>query len=66
MQHLRIPSDEEYLNDFHKKWNEACMKANEQTASMHYSAEFARAQSQRMDALVKQEEEKLRASRKKR
>lgn len=61
-----------YLNDFHKAWNEKCIKddkehwASMQAKGMCYTAEFLRAQSQRMDALVRQEEEMLRGKRKKR
>ena len=51
----RIPSGEEYINEFHKQWNEACMKERERTQSMAFSAEYLRAQSQRMDALIKKE-----------
>ena len=60
------------LNDFHKAWNEKCIKDDEehralmQAKGMRYTAEFLRAQSQRMDALVRQEEEMLRGKRKKR
>jgi hypothetical protein len=61
-----------YLNDYHKAWNEKCIKDDEehralmQAKGMRYTAEFLRAQSQRMDALVRQEEEMLRGKRKKR
>ena len=55
-----------YLNEFHRKWNEACMVERRRTQSMCFSAEFARAQSQRLDALVRKEEERLRSERKKR
>ena len=46
-----------------QKWNEACMKDCERTLSMHYSVEYARAQSQRMAELVRKQEE-LRQQRK--
>ena len=61
-----------YLNDYHKAWNEKCIKDDEehralmQAKGMRYTAEFLRAQSKRMDALVRQEEEMLRGKRKKR
>ena len=55
MNKIRIPSDEEYINEFHKQWNEACMKERERTQSMIFSAEYARAQSLRMDAVIKKE-----------
>ena len=60
-----------YLNDFHRAWDEKCIKDNKerwalmQSKGMRYTAEFARAQSQRMDELVRQEEERLRKERKK-
>ena len=57
MSHLRIPTDEEYLNDFHKKWNEACMRERERTQSMHFSHEYAKAQSDRLDAHCRMSEE---------
>lgn len=53
MNKIRISSDEEYINEFHKQWNEACMKERERTQSMIFSAEYLRAQSQRMDAVIK-------------
>lgn len=52
---MRI-SDDEYLSEFHKQWNEACMKERERTLSMTFTAEYLRVQSQRMDALVRKEE----------
>ena len=45
----------EYRNDFHKQWTEACMKERERTQSMIFSAEYARAQSLRMEAVIKKE-----------
>lgn len=48
--------DDEYLSEFHKQWNEACMKERERTFSMTFTAEYLRVQSQRMDALVRKEE----------
>ena len=67
MEHNEEERDDCYLNDFHKEWNEACMKENERILSgKAYSAEIMRAQSQRMDALVKAEEERLREERKNR
>ena len=65
MQLLYTLMEDEYLNDFHKSWNEACMKEVEQTQSMRYSAEFMRKQSQRLAEQVRQEEERLRSERKK-
>lgn len=60
-----------YLNDFHRAWDEKCIKDDKerwalmQSKGMRYTAEFARAQSQRMDELVRQEEERLRKEREK-
>ena len=42
-----------YLNDFEKEIYFHCIDMAEQTKSVHYSVEFARAQSQRMDELVR-------------
>lgn len=65
---IRIPRDDEYLSEFHKQWNEACMKERERTLSMRFTAEYLRAQSQRMDALVRKGElmEQLDGKRRKR
>lgn len=60
----KIPTDDVYLNDFHREWNERCMKANEEMQSMHFSHAFAKAQSERMAALVRKEREKQRSGRK--
>lgn len=60
-----------YLNDFHRAWDEKCIKDDKerwalmQSKGMRYTAEFLRAQSQRMDELVRQEEERLRKEREK-
>ena len=65
-------TEDGYLNDFHRAWNEKCIKDDKerwalmQSKGMHDTAEFARAQSQRMDELVRQEEERLKEERKKR
>ena len=60
MDNLWIPSDEEYLNDFHKKWNEACMRERERTRSMHFSREYAKAQSDRLEVHCRMSEEEYR------
>ena len=44
-----------YRNEFHKQWNETCERENERIRSMRYSANHLRAQSQRMDAVIKKE-----------
>ena len=51
--------DDEYLNDFHREWNERCMIERARTQSMRFSHEQAKAQSDRMNELVKQERERL-------
>ena len=53
-----------YLNDFHREWNEQCMKENARVQSMRFSHAFMKAQSDRMNELVRMEEEKARAERK--
>ena len=55
----------EYLNDFHKQWNEACMMERESTRSKRYSHECAKAQSERMEALIKKQEEEEREAKRK-
>jgi hypothetical protein len=44
--------DDEYLTDFHKQWNEACVKELVRTKSMRFTAEYARAQSRRLESAV--------------
>ena len=44
--------DDEYLTDFHKVWNEACVKELERTMSMCFTAEYARTQSRRLESQV--------------
>lgn len=46
----------DYLNDFHKNWNEACVKENESKRSMHFSVEFLKAQSLRLEDQLEQDE----------
>lgn len=60
MAHIRIPTDEEYINDFHKKWNEACMRERERTQSMSFSHEYAKAQSDRLEKHCRMSEEEYR------
>ncbi len=60
-----MPTDGIYLNDFHREWNERCMQERLRTLSMHFSPEYLRAQSERMDALVRQQEEYERKNRNK-
>ena len=51
--------DDEYRTPFHKEWNEARVKENIRVVKNKevYTADFLRAQSRRMDALVKEMEE---------
>lgn len=65
MSQLKPPMDGDYLNDFHREWNERCMKERERTQSMRFTHEFLKAQSDRMNELVRKQEEELRKSRKK-
>ena len=53
---MRIPNDEEYLNEFHKQWNEACRKERERTQALCFSVEYLRAQSQRLKAVIEKED----------
>ena len=53
-----------FLNDFQREHYFRCLEEDKRVASMHYSAEFARAQSRRMDELVRKEREELRRKRK--
>lgn len=55
MTKIRIPNDEEYLNEFHKQWNEACMKERERTQALCFSVEYLRAQSQCLKAVIEKE-----------
>lgn len=58
-------AEREYLNEFHKQWNEACTKTNERMKSKRYSHEYVKAQSERLEALIKKQEEERKAKRKK-
>ena len=64
MSHLTTLSDDVYLNAYHKEWNERCLKADERMHSMPFTHEFLKAQSLRMNELVRKEKEKLRRQRK--
>lgn len=57
--------DDIYLNDFHREYEERLKKKAELRQSICYSHEFLKAQSDRMNALVAKEEERLRNERKK-
>ena len=45
-------ADYEYLTDFHKQWNEACVKERERTMTMRFTAEHMRNQSRRLESAV--------------
>jgi TolA-binding protein len=52
--------DDCFINDFQREHYYRCQKENERVRSMHFTFEYAKAQSERMDELVrKQEEEEL-------
>ena len=63
---LKLPPDDYYQSDFHREWNEACMKERERTRHIRYTVEYLRAQTKRMDAQVKELEETEREKREKR
>jgi hypothetical protein len=44
--------DDEHLTEFHKAWYEACVKELERTTSMRFTADYARAQSRRLESQV--------------
>lgn len=53
-----LPHDDEYLTTFHKEWNEARVRENIRIMKgPPITAEYMRAQSRRMDALVKEMDE---------
>ena len=58
--------EDNYLNDFHRKWNEQCMQENARVLSMRFSHAYMKAASDRMNALVRQEEERLKKENNKR
>jgi len=64
MYKLRIPTDEEYLTDFHKQWNEACMRALEQMPLTRFSHEYLKEQSQKFAEKVRKAEEEQKRQRK--
>ena len=64
--HQRIPSDDEYLNEFHKKWNEDCMQGIEQMRSMRFSPEYLRAQSKALERSWREIEAKEREQKQRR
>ena len=51
-----------YLNDFHREWDRRCEESNAIMRSMHFSHEYLKAQSERLEAAwrEREREEKLR------
>ena len=64
MSHQTTNTDDGYLNDFHREWDKACEKENERVQSMHFTHEYLKAQSERMNALVQKQREEERRKRK--
>ena len=58
-------AEREYLNEFHKQWNEACEKENERMKLKRYSHEYLKAQSERLEKLIKKQEEEERKTKRK-
>ena len=56
--------DEDYLNDFHRQWVERSLERRALRQSKRYTHEQLKAQSQRMDELVRKQEEEERRKRK--
>lgn len=61
MSQEKTDDEREYINEFHRQWNERCMVERQRTLSTSYSVEFPKAQSRRLAEQVRQEEEKIRA-----
>lgn len=59
-------TDDLYLNDFHRQWDEECEKSNAIMRSTGFSHAFAKAQSERLEAAWREREraERLRRKRK--
>ena len=51
MRHQTIPTDDEYLNAFHRERAERLRRREASRQSIHYSHEFAKAQSDRMNGI---------------
>ena len=54
---VKFPEDNEYLNDYHKKWNEARWEENYLTRHIKFTTEYLRMQSQRLKELIRIEED---------
>ena len=57
--------DDLYLNDFHREHYRKCEEENARVASMRFSHEYAKAQSERMERLCREQSEKERLRRRK-
>ena len=57
--------DDLYLNDFHREWDKKCEEENARVASMRFSNEYLKAQSERMERLCREQSEKERLRRRK-
>ena len=57
--------DWRYINDFHRKWNEARMKEQERTQSMRFTHEYAKAQSEHLEWICTLSDDELIEYRKK-
>ena len=53
-----------FLNDFEREHYFRCKEVDERMKSMHYTVEFAKAQSQRWDELVRKAEEESKLKKK--
>lgn len=47
-EHQTTHMEMEYLNDFHRRWNEACMVTCERTKSMRFTHEYAKEKSRKL------------------
>ena len=56
---IKFPENDDYFNEFHKKWDEARWEENYLTRHIKFTAEYLRLQSQQLDELVIIEENKF-------
>ena len=59
-QHQETQTDDNYLNDFHRQWNEACLKEIEEMHKTPFTPERLKAQVERMERLVREQREQSR------
>lgn len=59
-QHQETHTDDVYLNDFHRQWNEACLKEIEEMHKTPFTPGRLRAQAERMERLVREQREQSR------